>query len=396
MAPRPKTPGSSGTSKAPRNIAPRRKPRGKAKRPPRWDDAPRRGNPLGLVIAVAAALGLLYTACAPKVKEAGVTLPFGGPAAVPSHTPEPEHVVPRGRYEPPRRPRVAETPLARPRIEETTPAPERAPEAKAAPAKSLAMVVRRDVTVDAAVAPDSVEGLDASEMPVEADPTPAPPKPATAPPKPAAAKAASRPRSTRGEFAANPKAVGEVALTFDAAYDDAPLPRILQALENRGYRATFFLTGGFAERFPKSVKRISDAGMEIGNHSWSHPSFTKLSEAQIDRELHRTNDLLKKITGQEPNLFRPPFGARDDRVRRLVAEEGFSTIYWALDSWDSVRKGITAKEVADRVLSRVRPGDVVLMHIGSAASAEALPFILKDLDERGLRVVPVSDLMAAK
>jgi peptidoglycan/xylan/chitin deacetylase (PgdA/CDA1 family) len=196
------------------------------------------------------------------------------------------------------------------------------------------------------------------------------------------------------EFSRNPGANGEVALSFDSCYDDKPLGDILAALDHHGYHATFFVAGIFADRYPASVRRIAGAGMELGNHSWSHPAFTKLSNAEIDRQLTRTNDLIEKLTGERPTLFRPPFGARDNRVRRAVAEDGFHTVYWALDSWDSVKKGITAKEITDRVLSRVHPGDVVLLHVGSQATADALPAILAGLDARGLRVVPVSRLMS--
>jgi peptidoglycan/xylan/chitin deacetylase (PgdA/CDA1 family) len=196
-----------------------------------------------------------------------------------------------------------------------------------------------------------------------------------------------------GEFIGRPGADGVVALSFDGCYDDRPLPKILAALDHHGYKATFFVAGRFAERYPRSVKRIADEGMEIGNHSWSHPKFTGLSDEQIDTQLRRTNDLIHQLTGQTPTLFRPPFGDRDGRVRKEVAADGFHTVCWALDSWDSVKQGITSEEISKRVLDRVKPGDVVLLHVGSEATAEALPAILEGLDSRGLRVVPVSELM---
>jgi peptidoglycan/xylan/chitin deacetylase (PgdA/CDA1 family) len=237
----------------------------------------------------------------------------------------------------------------------------------------------------------------------KADVAPPAPKPTTKRVAPAVAPKtvipadAPRTRSatiSTAEFSRNPGANGEVALSFDSCYDDKPLGDILAALDHHGYHATFFVAGVFAERYPASVRRMAGAGMELGNHSWSHPAFTKLSNAEIERQLTRTNDLIEKLTGERPTLFRPPFGARDNRVRRAVAEDGFHTVYWALDSWDSVKKGITAKEITDRVLSRVRPGDVVLLHVGSQATADALPAILAGLDARGLRVVPNSRLMS--
>jgi peptidoglycan/xylan/chitin deacetylase (PgdA/CDA1 family) len=200
-------------------------------------------------------------------------------------------------------------------------------------------------------------------------------------------------RAPAEEFARNPRAAGLVALTFDGCYDDGPVDAILTALQAEGCRATFFIAGRFAERYPGAVRRLAEAGMEIGNHSWGHPQFTRLTDAGIRDELTRTGTLLEHLTGRKPTLFRPPFGARDRRVREVVASEGYRTVYWALDSWDAVQHDITPAGVRDRVLSRVRPGDVVLMHIGSKATAEALPQILAGLRRMGLRVVTVGELM---
>lgn len=347
-------------------------------RRPRWDDEPRRRHPLGLLIVLLAGAGLAYTACAPRPPvplKPGMEArhpPAPPPATETRRSPDPpkraDRAAPASPRPVPRQPVRA----APPRVVEVGPRP---------PAPRVAEVPGH------ASAPKFAEDQ-------ERAPAPKPAKRVTAAdPKPALAR---RPVATPGEFSSNPAASSEVALTFDASYDDAPLASILSTLTERDCRATFFLTGEFARRYPEGVKRIAGAGMEIGNHSWSHPSFTKLSSADITRQLSRTNALLEQLSGQSPTLFRPPFGARDARVRRVVAEQGYETIYWALDSWDSVRKGITAKEIEQRVLSRVQPGDVVLLHIGSRPTADALPAIMRGLDERGLRVVPVSELMAIR
>jgi peptidoglycan-N-acetylmuramic acid deacetylase len=92
--------------------------------------------------------------------------------------------------------------------------------------------------------------------------------------------------------------------------------------------------------------------------------------------------------------FRPPLGDRDPRVRKAIGDQGYFTIYWTLDSHDSVKKGITAAEIRDRVLSKAAPGSIVLMHCGSQATADALPEIIKGLRARGLTPVTVSQLLA--
>lgn len=379
-------------------MAQRRKP--SKKKAERWNDPPRRGNPFGLLLILVGAGGLLYAACAPKVKHAVDAAPKVAARVAP--------VVPRARYEAPRREAARPLKVEEERHAEKPEKPRRARQERAvrvAQAEPAPAVIEEPaIVLPSEPAPEKpAAALDAP--PARPEPAPKPPAARPAPkPAPAIAPVAPpRPRRTAAspavlstaEFSRNPAAAGEVALTFDGCYDDRPLADILAALDRHGYRATFFIAGMFADKFPQSVRRISDAGMEIGNHSWNHPAFTKLSNAEIDRQLTRTNDLIEKITGQKPDLFRPPFGARDTRVRSQVAGEGFRTVYWALDSWDSVKKGITPKEISDRVLSRVKPGDVVLLHIGSRATADALPGILQGLDARGLRVVPVSRLMAA-
>lgn len=185
-----------------------------------------------------------------------------------------------------------------------------------------------------------------------------------------------------------------VALTFDAGSSAEPVPIILRALAQRGVRCTFFLTGQWIERYPEMARQIAEAGHELGNHSWSHPTFTSLSDEQIREQLRRTEEIALQVCGRSTKpLFRPPFGARDERVRSVVAEEGYLTIYWTVDSWDSVKKDITPQMITDRVMRHIRPGAIVLMHCGSEATAQALPQLLNALDTQGYRVVTVSELL---
>jgi len=199
--------------------------------------------------------------------------------------------------------------------------------------------------------------------------------------------------SSREVDAGNPSAK-LVALTFDAGSSAEPVPTILRALAQRGVHCTFFLTGQWMERYPDMARQIADAGHELGNHSWSHPAFTSLTDEQIREQLRRTEEAALRICGRSTKpLFRPPFGARDERVRSVAAEEGYLTIYWTVDSWDSVKKDITPQMITDRVMRHIRPGAIVLMHCGSEATAQALPQLLNALDAQGYRVVKVSELL---
>jgi len=185
-----------------------------------------------------------------------------------------------------------------------------------------------------------------------------------------------------------------VALTFDAGASPAPTPSILKTLRAAGIHATFFLTGKFCQKSPELVKEIHDEGHEIGNHTWSHHDMCKLTDAQMSDELRKMDDIVMRITGEHTApYFRPPYGARNRHVLEFAAESGYKTIYWSLDSWDSVKVGITSEQISDRVLKRIQDGDIVLMHCGSQASADALPGMIKELSRRGIKVVTISELI---
>lgn len=196
------------------------------------------------------------------------------------------------------------------------------------------------------------------------------------------------------DFYLSPKPQKRVALTFDAGSDDKAVKLILEELAKHKVHATFFLTGKFCEKFPEAVKEIADAGMEIGNHSYSHPQFTKLTDEEIREQLSRAEEAIHKSTGKSAKpLFRFPYGARDKRSATVVAEEGYQSIYWYVDSLDSVGKPKTAEFIAERVIEKLVEGGVSLMHVSSIPSAEALPRIFEHLEKEGLTVVPVSELL---
>ena len=197
-------------------------------------------------------------------------------------------------------------------------------------------------------------------------------------------------------FVNGPKNCGKVALTFDAGADADAVSLILQTLEAHHVHCTFFLTGAFAARFPEQCKAISDAGMELGNHSYHHPKFTTKSAEQVHEELSTAEAEIEKVCGRPAKpLFRFPFGDSDKRVRALVAAEGYQAIHWTIDSLDSVGKPKDAEFVTKRILGKIKPGAITLMHVSRIESAKSLPAIFDYLDSQGIKVVPVSELVAA-
>jgi peptidoglycan/xylan/chitin deacetylase (PgdA/CDA1 family) len=195
------------------------------------------------------------------------------------------------------------------------------------------------------------------------------------------------------EISSGDPASGMVALTFDAGSVDGPTASILDTLRVRGLQVTFFLTGQWVESYPDLARQVAADGHELSNHTYYHPDLTLLSYQQIVWELDYTNGIIESKLGRTSRpWFRPPFGARNQRVLDIAGELGFRSIYWTLDSGDW-RNNATTAGVLARVLNNVGPGDIVVHHVAAYPTAEALPTILDSLLTRGLRVVTVSELL---
>lgn len=182
-----------------------------------------------------------------------------------------------------------------------------------------------------------------------------------------------------------------VALTFD----DGPwryTRRLVRILAKERVRVTVFLIGRQAETWPNLAAIETHAG-EVGDHSWSHPYLTTLSDRSRRRQLTTTRDTLLRTTRRPVRLFRPPYGARDERLDALARELGLLQVLWSIDTSDYLR-GTTAQEVVNRVMTRVQPGSIVLLHETHRTTLQALPLLLHALRARGLRPVTVPELLA--
>lgn len=181
------------------------------------------------------------------------------------------------------------------------------------------------------------------------------------------------------------------SISFDAAWGNEDTQQLIDILARYGVKANFFLVGDWAERYPESVKALSDAGHEIGNHSSSHAHFTKLSAEEIKADVSACSDKIEAITGTRPTLFRAPYGEYDDRVVASVEELGMKVIQWDVDSLDW--KELSAPEITERVVSRVKKGSIVLFHNAALHTPEALPGIIEKLISEGYKIVPISELL---
>ncbi len=182
-----------------------------------------------------------------------------------------------------------------------------------------------------------------------------------------------------------------VSLTFDAAWGNEDTQKLIDILSGYGVRASFFVVGAWADRYPESVKALSDAGHEVLTHSDDHAHFSKLSEDEIRKNVSRSCDRIEGITGIRPTLFRCPYGEYDDHVIRTLTDMGMKTIQWDVDSLDW--KDLSASEITRRVTQNVRAGSIVLFHNAAKHTPEALPEIIEYLLREGYRIVPVSEIL---
>lgn len=181
-----------------------------------------------------------------------------------------------------------------------------------------------------------------------------------------------------------------IALTFDDG-PGARTPELLDALAEYDARATFFVTGGPVREHPDVVRREYAEGHEVANHTVHHPDLTSVGKDEIDEELSTVNELVRRETGYTMDLMRPPYGATDGQVDEVTERLGQAQILWSIDTndWRDHNPGL----VADRAVEDARPGSIVLMHDIHDTTIDAVPDILKRLDEKGYTMVTVSQLL---
>lgn len=182
-----------------------------------------------------------------------------------------------------------------------------------------------------------------------------------------------------------------IAISFDAAWGDEQTQPLMDILAEYQVKTTFFVVGEWVDKYPEQVKALAEAGHEVMNHSNKHPHMTKLSREEMAAELNGCNDKIEAITGVRPILFRAPYGDYNNAVVGCARDCGMFTIQWDVDSLDW--KDLTPAQIRERVVPKVKPGSIVLFHNGGKHTPEALPAVLKALQEDGYRIVPVSELI---
>ncbi len=186
-----------------------------------------------------------------------------------------------------------------------------------------------------------------------------------------------------------------VALTFDDGPDPRYTPQILATLARNQAQATFFLLGSMVDKYPQLAQRIVAQGNEVANHGFRHLNCRNCSSTVTRQDIESAQAAIQQATGVKPTLFRYPYGKYNASSLRAVEQAGLTPIQWTVDSFDWRRP--PPGTIANRVLSQVKPGSIVLLHDGGgsnrANTVAALELILPVLKKEGYRMVTVSRML---
>lgn len=185
-------------------------------------------------------------------------------------------------------------------------------------------------------------------------------------------------------------------LTFDAGYENGNTPAILDALKKHNVSATFFVVGTYIESEPDLIRRMVEEGHTVGNHTWHHPDMSGIETMEeFTKELSDVEDAFQEVTGQEmTRYYRPPRGIYSESNLEMAKELGYKTFFWSLAYVDWYTDDQPTKEEAfDKLLSRIHPGAIVLLHSTSSTNAEILDELLTRWEEMGYQIRPLSELV---
>ena len=174
---------------------------------------------------------------------------------------------------------------------------------------------------------------------------------------------------------------GYVGLTYDDGPTASETTALLNALRSGGAKATFFIWGAHADQYPNLLRSEQQAGMWIGNHTYTHPHLTQIGEPAAYQEIARAQQTIRTITGLTPTLFRPPYGETSAQVHTDEARLGLTEVLWTADSRDWA--GASTAQIV-QAAATLQPGGIILMHDGYATTVNAVSPILSGLTGRGL------------
>ncbi len=190
----------------------------------------------------------------------------------------------------------------------------------------------------------------------------------------------------------------ELYLTFDNGYENGFTPRILDVLKEKKVPAAFFVTGHYVKDQPELIKRMAAEGHIVGNHSWSHPDMSQLSESMMKTELDKVKEQVALLTGQqEMKYLRPPRGIFSERVLAASKQLGYTNVFWsvAYKDWDvNAQRG--SQYAFSEVVKQLHPGAIILLHSVSKDNTEALARIVDEASRQGYVFKSLDQLMSSE
>lgn len=190
-----------------------------------------------------------------------------------------------------------------------------------------------------------------------------------------------------------------IYLTFDCGFENGNTKAILDALKKHEAPAAFFIVGTYLESAPDMVKRMVDEGHIVANHTYHHPNMSSISSKEdFLKELKSVENLFKETTGQEmPHYYRPPQGKYSLQNLKMADSLGYYTFFWSLAYVDWYQNQQPSKEEAfEKLLGRIHPGAIVLLHNTSSTNAQILDELLTKWEEMGYRFASLEDLLSKK
>lgn len=194
-------------------------------------------------------------------------------------------------------------------------------------------------------------------------------------------------------YCVDTKGKKQVAISFDAAWGADDTDDLLEILKNNDVRATFFLCGYWVDKYPQEVKKIYEAGHDVGNHSNTHPHSSQLSMEENKQNIMDAHNKVKQLLNIDMFLYRPPFGEYNDMVLNAAEECGYYSVQWDVDSLDWKEYGV--EQEINQVLNHKHLGDgsIILFHNDAKYTPDALNTIIQGLKEKGYEIVPISQLI---
>jgi len=177
-----------------------------------------------------------------------------------------------------------------------------------------------------------------------------------------------------------------VAITFDDGPDDRNLPKLLDVLDKKGVKSTFFFIGEAIAKKPDKLIQTLDEGHNVGIHTYSHsPFFPFYSLNKIVYEIQETRMLIKSISKIETSLFRPPFGVTNPNIAYVIHRLKLTSVGWNIRSFDTISR--SKEKIVRRIMRRLKPGSIILLHSNLDGAAELAGLVIDSIRDRGYTIV---------